>query len=263
MTHLMRQIYLEATALRPDVKLSLAAIAWGNGPATEAQWQAGSAYSSVFQDWLSWLREGILDVAIPMNYDREADPRQRAWFDAWLAWEKGHHFDRHLVIGLGAFLNSIDHTLDQVGRVRAPALNGGRAQGHCFYAYANTNVNRLPRAALLSALAEGERAAFPTFVPPPAMPWKTAPGFGSLKGYVSFEDGRPGDGVSLLLTAEDGVKLPPIVVSGTGFYGATRLLPGRYTLTPLLADAMLPPTTATVQAGQVTTSDISLLAKFW
>ncbi|MBX7234121.1 MAG: family 10 glycosylhydrolase [Caldilineales bacterium] len=263
MTQLMRQIYLEATALRPDVKLSLAAIAWGNGPTTAAQWQAGSAYGSVFQDWIAWLREGILDLAIPMNYDREADARQRAWFDAWLAWEKDHHADGHLAIGLGAFLNSIDHTLDQVTRVRAPAANGGRAQGHCFYAYANTNVNLLPRAAFLSALVEGERAVFPTFVPPPVMPWKTEPTLGAIKGFASFEDGRPGDGVSLLLTAADGVELPPIVVSGTGFFGATRLLPGDYTLTPLLDDLSLPPTRVTVAAGQVATADISLLAKFW
>lgn len=263
MTQLMRQIYLEATALRPGLKLSLAAVAWGNGPATEAQWQAGSAFASVFQDWLGWLGEGILDLAIPMNYDREADARQKAWFDAWLSWEKDHHLDRHLVIGLGAFLNSVEHSLDQVARVRAPSANGGRAQGLCFYAYANTNVKLLPRASFLSALTAGEAAPFAAFVPTPLMPWKSNPITGSIKGFVSYEDGRPGDGARLLIKGADGVELPPAVASGTGFYGVARLAPGDYTLTPVLDGLPLSTSMVTVRAGEVATADVGLSTRFW
>lgn len=267
-TNLMRQIYLEATALKPQVRISVATIAWGNGPTTESQWLRSSAYASVYQDWFSWLREGILDLAIPMNYDREADARQKAWFDRWLEWEKDQHCDRHLAVGLGAFLNSIEHTLDQARRVRAPSANGGQAQGLSFYSYASTSVQNLPRTAFLFALSEGQAAAddmvlFPTFVSTPVMTWKSQPDCGSIKGFVSFEDGRPGDGVSLLLTGDDGIDLPPLAAAGTGFYGATGLLPGIYTVTPLLGDSTLTETVVTVTAGEVATADIGLLAKFW
>ncbi len=267
-TNLMRQIYLEAAALKPRVAISVATIAWGNGPATDLQWQRSSAYASVYQDWFSWLCEGILDLAIPMNYDREADARQKVWFDRWLEWEKDHRCDRHLAIGLGAFLNSVEHTLEQSRRARAPSANGGRAQGICFYSYASTNVQGLPRTALLAALSDGLPAAgdaplFPTFVPTPVMAWKKHADCGSIKGFVSFEDGRPGDGVSLLLTGDDGIDLPPVVAAGTGFYGVTGVLPGRYHVTPLLGDSTLPATAVTVTAGEVATADIGLLAVFW
>ena len=126
----MRQIYLETVAFKPKLKVSVATITWGNGPANETEWERGSALTGVFQDWPGWLREGILDMAVPMNYDREADARQKIWFDNWIEWEKNHRSGRHLVIGLGAFLNAAVDTAAQVRRALAPsACAQERARG--------------------------------------------------------------------------------------------------------------------------------------
>ena len=75
----------------------------------------------MFQDWPAWLGEGILDIAIPMNYDREAEGQQKIWFDNWIEWEKNHRSGRHLVIGLGAFLNAVEDTVAQVRRALTPS----------------------------------------------------------------------------------------------------------------------------------------------
>jgi hypothetical protein len=49
-----------------------------------------------------------------------------------------------------------------------------------------------------------------------------------------------------------------LTVSGTGFYGAAGLPPGDYTLTVTSAGQTLASTTARIQAGQVTTVDVTL-----
>jgi uncharacterized lipoprotein YddW (UPF0748 family) len=67
-TQLVRRIYIEAKALHPHLKVSAAAIAWGKPPANEREFLDASPGQRIFQDWNGWLKEGILDLAIPMNY---------------------------------------------------------------------------------------------------------------------------------------------------------------------------------------------------
>jgi uncharacterized lipoprotein YddW (UPF0748 family) len=73
-----------------DVELSAAVISWGNGPATptRAGFTSTATYTQTFQDWDDWVRNGRLDAVVPMNYFREADATQAAWFDRWIAYER-------------------------------------------------------------------------------------------------------------------------------------------------------------------------------
>ena len=258
-TALMRQIYLEAVALKPRLKVSVATIAWGNGPADDAQWQRSSAIAGVFQDWPAWLDEGILDIAIPMNYDREAEGQQKIWFDNWIEWEKNHRGGRHLVIGLGAFLNAVEDTVAQALRARAPSALGEMAQGIAFYSYAVTNKDSVPRIDFYRALTKGRvsgaRPLFAAHVGPPLMAWKTRPVTGHLKGFVRRSDGRMGDGLTVEIT---GPNDRLATVSGTGFYGAVGLSPGRYDITVTLFGQPLATASADVRAGRVTTVDLTL-----
>jgi len=56
-TALVRQVYLEAIAIQPQVMVSAATIAWGAGPASDADWPGTRTCAEVFQDWPAWLRE--------------------------------------------------------------------------------------------------------------------------------------------------------------------------------------------------------------
>lgn len=133
-------LYRELAQVRPRLKLSAALIPWGSGPAGEADWRQTRAYFEVYQDWHEWLRQGILDLAVVMNYDTEWIPRSARWFDQWIEWEKDNQFSRKLLIGVGAYFNYPEDTLAQIRRALAPSAQGNRAAGVALYSYASTSL---------------------------------------------------------------------------------------------------------------------------
>jgi uncharacterized lipoprotein YddW (UPF0748 family) len=138
-TGLVRSVYQDTTGIRRDVKLSAALIAYGNGPANDSDWKSTSAYSDVFQDWRSWLADGILDLGVPMNYDSGWNSRQSAWFDSWITWEKDNQGGRKILVGVGAFLNYPEDTMAQISRALAASPKGNKPAGVAIYAYASTS----------------------------------------------------------------------------------------------------------------------------
>jgi uncharacterized lipoprotein YddW (UPF0748 family) len=182
-TELVRQISAACAAERPGVTMSAAAIAWGAGPTDQRSWQRTSAYSNVFQDWTGWLQEGILDVVMPMVYDRDADPAQRAAFDHWVAWARAHRGGRHVAIGVGMFLNDPAAGLSQIARALAPGPAGDTVDGVALYSYAVTNApargseepqtpNREVLRALAAPSAFADRPPFTGRAGMPRMGWK-------------------------------------------------------------------------------------------
>lgn len=139
-TGFVRTLHHDLHQLKPGLRLSAALIPWGPGPAGDATWRQTAAYSQVFQDWRAWLEEGILDLAVPMNYDSEWSASAAAWFDQWNQWEKDGAFGRTLLIGVGAFLNYPEDTLAQIRRALGPSPSGNRAAGVAIYSYASTSV---------------------------------------------------------------------------------------------------------------------------
>jgi uncharacterized lipoprotein YddW (UPF0748 family) len=95
----VRKIYAQATTLKPPLKVSAALITWGDGPQTSDDWVNRSAYRAVFQDWQGWLKEGILDMAIPMVYYDESNPSRAAFFRNWATFLKDHQHGRIGVVG--------------------------------------------------------------------------------------------------------------------------------------------------------------------
>ncbi len=268
---LVRRIYLDTLVARPRVKVSAATIGWGSGPVDERTWRATSAYRNVFQDWLAWLEEGIVDVVMPMNYDNEREPLQRLWFDQWIAWQKERTGKRHVVAGVGLFLNEPAGGLSQVRRALQPAAAGGRLDGVALYSYAVSNAPlpggdrpTVPGSDLFRALVEpsawGGEAPPPFAAPaiPPPMPWKAA-----LEAHVrgtvrrpepgSEGDERPLDGATVRLV---GPLTTTVRTDGNGVFGAPSLPPGRYVLTLDLDNIRLGTTTVDLVAGEVLTLEM-------
>lgn len=125
-TQFVRRLYLEATASKPSIVVSAALVAWAAGPRASGGFDETDAFTRVFQDWDGWLREGILDVAIPMLYKREHIARERAQFDDWLSFvtQTAHDRGRLAVAGIGAYMNGIEGTLRQGRRARAAGADG-------------------------------------------------------------------------------------------------------------------------------------------
>ena len=137
-TQLVRGIYQGALAIKPNVRISAAVIPWGDGPKTDADWQKTAAYSSVYQDWRSWLEEGIVDQVMPMNYFRES-ANQGAWFDRWVAWQRDHGYGRQVIPAVALYLNDPAESIAQIKRaLTATSPNGTKVAGVALYSYAAT-----------------------------------------------------------------------------------------------------------------------------
>lgn len=251
-TAVVRRIYLETLAVKPDLILSAATIAWGDAPGA-GEWEASSAYDRVFQDWRGWLEEGILDLAVPMNYDREHNPTQQQYFEHWIEWEKDHQYNRGVVIGPGPFLNYITGTLAQVHKALVPSPLGHSALGVNLYSYASTNVEGLPNSTLYQALSQPSPYGdppFSTWEPPPALSWKASPDRGHLLGWAIGPDG-PLDRVQVDLSGPENRTL---TTDGNGCFGAVGLPPGSYTV--CLPSPATSPLYAVVEAGRVALTTI-------
>jgi uncharacterized lipoprotein YddW (UPF0748 family) len=217
-TQLMRRISIEARAIAPRIKVSAAAIAWGRPPSSLRDFENVAPMQRVFQEWQGWLAEGLLDLAVPMNYAREHDERVRGWFNGWIAWEKRHKAGRQLAVGVGGYLSTPEGVLAQVARVRTPD-GAGRADGVSVFSYFQPSMAPpAPAGAAAPAVVPGSTppaqappppaaapdrldylvrgagaspAAFtgPARVPP--MPWIERPTHGFIAGTVSADSNGP------------------------------------------------------------------------
>jgi uncharacterized protein (TIGR03437 family) len=296
-SNFVRRIYLNALAIKPNLKISAALIAFGSGPNVDADWINAESYWRVFQDWRTWTEEGILDLAIPMNYKREHQASQAAAFDSWNLWTKNHAYDRAVMIGTGAFINSIEGTIRQVRKTFASSPAGNRATGVVFFSLANANeavaANPLsnpagrdtPRrsfAEFASGLTTGrsvdgmqsyESAGSndpPVFADAAAIPvlqWKANHQVGHLMGIAKNRSGEAIDAGEVLISRIADGTAPPAgrtsvitATDGNGFYGGVDLAPGRYrvTINPVGEPPYTPDCVATVVAGLVSSFDILL-----
>jgi len=88
----------------------------------------------VFQDWQGWLSEGLLDLAVPMNYARETRRPRARLVQRVDCLEKRHKAGRQLAIGIGAYLSAPEACWPQAARVRSPQ-GRHRADGMSFFSY--------------------------------------------------------------------------------------------------------------------------------
>lgn len=173
-TDLVRRIYTESTALRPSIRVSADTITYGDAPQSAGGWTATRTYREVLQDWVTWMRTGILDTNIPMAYKRDADALQRKQYEEWVAFAKEQHHGRHVAIGTALYLNDVEGSVRQV----RTALVGGTA-GWVGYSYrspdtlstAGSRSGAASRELLVNAL-KADLFARPARVP--AMGWKAA-----------------------------------------------------------------------------------------
>ena len=267
-SHVVRRVYLEAKEIKPEIVVSASVIPWGAPPTGESDFADAAPMQRVFQDWHSWLKEGIVDLAVPMNYARESDDRVRTWFDGWISWERRHQHERRIVVGLGAYRNAPEQTLAQVARVRS--VDGkDRLAGVSFFSYsapvprpdpASTPAPPPPpgdRLAFLSSGSPDAPGAFPAPVPFPLLPWIERPTRGSIAGVVSAPGREQADDVEVEIRRTGWFRRTRRVkTDANGFFGVTGLAPGTYHVR--LASPLLPRATgsATVAPGRVARADL-------
>ena len=232
-TNLVRRVSVEAKAIKPKVKISAALIPWGRPPGNERDFANVAPMQRIYQDWHQWMRDGLIDLGVPMNYAAETDARVRGWFDGWIRWEKRHTHGRQLAVGLGAYRNTPENTVAQVARVRRPE-GRGRASGVSFFAYASPQAPppaAADRIAFLGQGVSGRPAPFARPSPVPAMPWIERPERGWIAGTVKGPGPAEVDTV-LVKVKRTGFRpfsrARRVWTDGNGYFALTNVKPGTY-----------------------------------
>lgn len=292
-SNFVRRTYLSVMAEKPWVDVSAALIVYGGAPA-EGDWTKSEAYWRVYQDWDAWMREGILDIAAPMNYKREHNAAQVGMFDSWNEWTKDRQYGRAAILGQAVYLNAIEGSLRQTRRSLQPSALGNMAAGTIFYNMNTSNVAvtgnpfRLPSAGntpvrlfpeFASAYKTGRSVDGVTLYEPasltplygdiafiPAFPWKDNPQVGHIKGIIRGVGGDVVDTGAVTITRISGADEAPgkrsvtTATDGNGFYGGVDLAPGTYrvAVTPVREGLYVHQCPVYVAPGQVSTWDFTV-----
>ena len=233
-TKLMKRLYLNILARKPQMQVSLAAIAWGDAP-TNGDWTTSAAYSRVLQDWHGWLDRGYLDWVLVMNYQGEANADQRQFYRRWVDWLRAAHGDGRAAVGIGAWQNTAAENIAQLRYVTdAPGLLGTALYSYAIPATTSRNdfLDQLGREVW------NIRAAVPAVARPNA-------GLGFVLGKYQV-DGTPRANVGVRLSAPGENDLFG-TTDGSGVFGWVGVAPGQWTVS---ADGGATQTVA-VQSGSV------------
>jgi uncharacterized lipoprotein YddW (UPF0748 family) len=233
-TQIVRKIYVESYSIRPSVRVSADTITYGYGPQHGTGFTGTSTYTQVLQDWDGWMREGILDTNILMDYKRDGDASQALMYREWSDYAKDNQYGRQAVIGTGLYLNEIPASLAQAHVAIAPSAAGNMGAGWAGYSYrtpdtltdAGTRTGAQSRAILANFLttpsSTDQVPAFAGATPPVAnMPWKASPTLGIVKGTTSA-NAR----VELRDTA--GTALRVQTSDDSGWFAFVEVAPGTY-----------------------------------
>ncbi|MBI2844340.1 MAG: family 10 glycosylhydrolase [Armatimonadetes bacterium] len=156
-TALVRRVYRAVIKSNPRIKITAATIPWGD---CTANFCDTSPFLRTYQDWCAWMKEGILDANIPMNYKDESNSRNareyRNWLDGFKRWQYG----RHVYSGLD-FNARPDYVVRQLEAARSRGVNG-------MVGFPFNQTEARPK--LVEALKNGIYSD-PALVP--LMPWKS------------------------------------------------------------------------------------------
>ena len=212
-THFLRKVYVNLIAVKPKIIVSVCTIGWGDIPGGD--FKRTDAYAAGIQNWAEWNRQHILDVNFRMGYKRQNEDRYRRQFENWTRFTLEHQDFRLSPIGLGAYLNTFEGTMDQIRMAREFGSNG-----IVLYSYYSPCKDKISKQAFYTNLKSRK---FPKWLDAPPLAWKISNPTGILAGTV-YQNKLPADGAEITLP-EINLKTK---TDGTGFYAFMDVPPGHY-----------------------------------
>ncbi len=213
-TDIVKRINTEIHAIRPTVKLSVAAITWGDVP--NGNFKKTRAYLDALQDWVGWQQSGYIDISVPMNYKRNTDALQARDFIHWVQLAEKNKKGRHHIVGLGAWFNALEDSSRQCDVARAH-----RADGIAFFSYNQLEKNGRPHPQVMRDIA---RKTLKKPVPVPIANWLTQPQRGTMAGV----DPKRRGGYPVLLLDKNGEVKARVRTAARGHFSFHNLPPGTW-----------------------------------
>src|SRR5262249_29822902 len=141
-------------------------------------------------------------------------PQQRAFFEHWVTFEKAHRYRSRLIVGLGAYLNSLEGTERQLRLALEDTPKAPLADGVCFFSYAAFRKAASPgqphltmedlKRVLIGDDKGGPQPPFAKPAPAPTVARVEKPTEGTLAGHAADAEGRPLDSQPVRLEPADG-----------------------------------------------------------
>lgn len=231
-TDFVRWVDADMLAIKPKLVISASVF---------ANYQ--DAYGFRFQDWVEWNKEGIIDVAMPMDFATNNsnifNPEAKfALTNQWL---------RRVYLGQAAYLNPKQDTLAQLNYIRDKGF-----AGFCFYSYRTSASDETNNIHALQYLRE----TFQTnWTATPGLPWKNNPTRGIIRGTVT--DKKNGKPVYNAEVALDDVGNHSQKTEPHGKYAFFETAPGTRTVLVKTQSGTTKGETV-VKAGEVTTLNLEI-----
>ncbi|MBR4748737.1 MAG: family 10 glycosylhydrolase [Abditibacteriota bacterium] len=133
MNLLARDLRDAVRSVNKTVPISAATITWGGMDSYESS----TPYVSVFQDYREWLKQGYIDIAMPMLYKREENAEQKRDFRRWLASFAEQGKDTQFAVTVSDTMNDPEDAVEQIKLIKKAGY------GWCIFAF-NDNEYRQP-----------------------------------------------------------------------------------------------------------------------
>ena len=118
---LVKLTHQKVKAVNPKCQISGSTICYGSAP---SDWTKTNPYASVMQDWYLWMRQGWMDINIPMNYKSEKNAGQARLFREWIARSEDWNGGRPVYQGIYCDINSPANTFKQIQATRKAGQEG-------------------------------------------------------------------------------------------------------------------------------------------
>jgi uncharacterized lipoprotein YddW (UPF0748 family) len=251
-TNLVRRVYLETKAVKPNLWVSAATIVYKTAPRTLEEFRRTRTYAEVLQDWVSWMQGGILDLNLPMNYKRETNPEQVQEFNGWARFAVTQRAKATVAIGTAIYLNTLPDSLKQLAR----GNNIPGVSGWVGYSYRTPDVDTFAGKKTTPAAQAQLLRAFTTA---PNAPFSNDAGWGrpdtgNLSGIIGrvVKNGSGASNIQLEVSGSDGSSVS-LRSDSNGYYGLPNLPVGATRVSVVASDAVSRPLEATAVLGRVVT----------
>ena len=128
MTGFLEKIHNTLKKVRPDIIIAIGISAEGEPPKSIAEYEKSVPYSERMQDFISWTKQGLVDIIVLKNYF--SDIRNKSNFDGWLEFVNKNKNKASIIVAVDGRKNFTNSIIDQLRRIRV-----ARTRGAIIYQY--------------------------------------------------------------------------------------------------------------------------------